>query len=246
MQVKPYIIGILAYHQVDLLDVAVPYELFNWMTTLEADPPGGVPRQVRLISVDGPRVTTRDGLPLGEALPTLAQAGPVDLLWVPGGAPARLAELMADLNFMLYLQGQSEHASYMVSVCEGALLLAAAGLLDGHRATTHWSFLGCLRKFPAVEVAAGYPRYVVDRQRITGGGISSGMDEALEVIALLGGEALARKVQRTVQYNPSPPFRDGDPAVAVPPLTSPPPCDDALSLAIDRLLRRKTAGYRAT
>lgn len=246
MQVKPYIIGILAYNQADLLDVAVPYELFNWMATLEADPPGGVPRQVRLISVDGPRVTTRDGLPLGEALPTLAQAGPVDLLWVPGGAPARLAELMADLNFMLYLHQQSETAEYMVSVCEGALLLAAAGLLDGHRATTHWAFLGCLRKFPAVEVADGYPRYVVDGRRITGGGISSGMDEALAVIALLGGEALARQVQLTVQYNPSPPFRDGDPSVAVPPVTSPAPCDDGLSLAIDRLLRRKTGGYRAT
>ena len=85
-----------------------------------------------------------------------------------------------------------------------------------------------------------------DGRRSTGGGISSGMDGALAVIALLGGEALARQVQLTVQYNPRPPFQDGDPGVAVPLVTSPPPCDDGLSLAIDRLLRRKTAGYRAT
>lgn len=237
MQGKPYIIGLVVYDKVDLLDVTVPYEIFNWMAQKETDPPGGVPRQVRLISVDGSSVTTRDGLRLGENLRSINDDEPLDFLWVPGGEPARLAELMANQNFMRYLRRQSERTQFTASVCEGALLLAAAGLLDGYRATTHWAFYTCLQKFPAVKVAPCFPRYVVDGKRITGGGISSGMDEALKVIALLAGEDLAREVQLTVQYNPMPPFRNGDPSVADPPIDSLPACDTDLCKAIDRLSR---------
>src|SRR5476649_1283699 len=107
MQGKPYKIGLIVYDKMDLLDITVPYELFNWMAQLETSPPRGVRRQVRLISVDGSSVTTRDGLRLGENLPSIDQAEPMDFVWVPGGEPARLAQLMGHPRFMEYLRRQS-------------------------------------------------------------------------------------------------------------------------------------------
>src|SRR5467141_1111725 len=99
----------------------------------------------------------------------------------------------------------SAGARYVTSVCEGALLLAAAGLLDGFEATTHWAFIPCLKKHPAIKVAEGHPRFVVDRNRVTGGGISSGLDEAFKLVELLSDYATAQKVQQTTQYYPRPP-----------------------------------------
>jgi transcriptional regulator GlxA family with amidase domain len=84
-------------------------------------------------------------------------------------------------------------------------LLAAAGLLDGYEATTHWAFIPCLKQFPKIKVVEGYPRFVLDRNRLTGGGISSGLDEALKLVELLAGYETAQRVQRTTQYYPAPP-----------------------------------------
>ena len=87
-----------------------------------------------------------------------------------------------------------------------AVLLAAAGLLDGCRATTHWAFLSCFsQRFPKVIVAPGHPRFVHDRDRLTAGGVASGLDAALKLIELLGGTALAQQVQQDTQYYPDPP-----------------------------------------
>ncbi|RWD93571.1 MAG: hypothetical protein EOS39_11540 [Mesorhizobium sp.] len=96
-------------------------------------------------------------------------------------------------------------AKWVCSVCEGALLLARAGLLDGHKATTHWAFVDCLRRFPAIEVAKGHPRFVESGNRLTGGGISSGLDEALHLISRLFDDQTAVEVQITTQYFPVPP-----------------------------------------
>jgi cyclohexyl-isocyanide hydratase len=94
----------------------------------------------------------------------------------------------------------------MCSVCDGAMLLAAAGLLDGYQATTHWAFLSCFpQRFPKVIVAPGHPRFVHDRNRLTAGGVASGLDAALKLIELLGGTALAQRVQQDTQYYPDPP-----------------------------------------
>jgi transcriptional regulator GlxA family with amidase domain len=214
-----YVIGIPVYKGVDLLDVAVPYELFNWMAILEPAPKPQ--RVVRLLSVDGSAVTTRDGLSLGGDLESLHSAAPVDLLWVPGGDPDRLQALMLDEEVCGALRRLSARAQYTVSVCEGALLLAAASLLDGYRATTHWAFRACLGLFPRVTVVSGFPRFEHDRDRITGGGISSGLDEALYIIGLLSSAVVAETVQLYIQYQPSPPFNSGDPSVARPPAYTP-------------------------
>ncbi len=86
------------------------------------------------------------------------------------------------------------------------MLLASAGLLDGYEATTHWAFIPCLKKFPKISVAEGYPRFVVDRNRVTGGGISSGLDEALELVARISSYEIAEQVQLVTQYFPRPPI----------------------------------------
>ena len=97
------------------------------------------------------------------------------------------------------------------SVCTGALLLGAAGLLDGHLATTHWTQLETLKLFSCT-VAPGFPRYVRSRNRITGGGISSGIDEALYIVSLLCGVEAAMECQLKRNTDPEPPFHSGDPA----------------------------------
>jgi cyclohexyl-isocyanide hydratase len=139
---------------------------------------------------------------------SFADAGRYDVVWVPGGDPPALVKLIEDPqnSYVRFLLQQAPEARYMCAVCEGAMLLAASGLLDGYRATTHWAFLDCFSEyFPDVRVADGHPRFVLDRDRLTGGGISSGLDEALELIRLLAGPERAAKVQLTTQYFPDPP-----------------------------------------
>jgi transcriptional regulator GlxA family with amidase domain len=125
----------------------------------------------------------------------------LDVIWVPGGDPAALKRLMTDerRRYLNFPTAQSREAKITASVCEGALLLAQAGLLDGYRATTHWAFIPCLKRFPEICVEPGTPRFVIDRDRLTGGGISSGLDEALALIEMLAGTEVARSVQQTTQ-----------------------------------------------
>jgi transcriptional regulator GlxA family with amidase domain len=93
-----------------------------------------------------------------------------DVLWVRGGDPTALAHLMENRTYLDFLLRQSATGRYVASVCEGALLLAAAGLLDGYMATTHWSFIPCfVERFPQVLIAPGHPRFHLDRNRLTGG-----------------------------------------------------------------------------
>jgi transcriptional regulator GlxA family with amidase domain len=208
LNAAPYRIGIPVYSGVDLLDVAVPYELFNWMKESLS---GQRDVSVDLIAQTTDPILTRDCLTL---LPqtTFSERPSLDLLWVPGGAPAALKKQMADRTFMRYLVDVSRNAEYVTSVCEGALLLAEAGLLDGYLATTHWAFLPCLQKYPKVQVVPGNPRFVVDDRngtkgiRVTGGGISSGLDEALELVGRIAGLKVAEDVQLTTQYLPKPPI----------------------------------------
>ncbi len=202
------------YDDVDMLDVTGPFEMFRWAdfdVELVAEKPGAV--------------TFRRGFCF-EVKKGFADAGPCDALWVPGGDPQALARRMGDRTFLDFLVRQSAQARYVASVCEGALLLAAAGLLDGYAVTTHWAFIPCLlERFPNVKVADGHPRFHLDRNRLTGGGISSGLDEALKLIELLKGTAAAQTVQQMTQYYPQPPVASEIPNTVscfVPPVTIPP------------------------
>lgn len=204
-------IAIPIYEGVDLMDVAAPYEMFNWMGSYWKEQTV----VVELVEDAGRPIRTRDGLLLtpDKSFDEYRQRGlNAQLIWVPGGDPPKLLELMSNPRYLDFLREQSAGASYVTSVCEGALLLASAGLLDGYRATTHWAFIPCLKSFPAIKVAPRHPRFVVDRNRVTGGGISSGLDEALKIIELVSGEEIAKEVQLTTQYYPRPPVRGQIPA----------------------------------
>lgn len=200
------IIGIPIYQGVNLLDVAAPAEVFYWMGEKR-----GKPCEIYLIAETETEILTLNQVRL---LPhkTFDRSPQLDLLWVPGGSIEALQREMENDQYLDFLKKQSDAAQYVTSVCEGALLLASAGLLDGYRATTHWRFIPCLKEFSGVEVVEGYPRFVVDdRQgtqkgiRVTGGGISSGLDEALELVKRIAGEKIAKDAQVSTQYFPDPP-----------------------------------------
>lgn len=193
-------LGIPVYQGVNMLDVAGPLEMFYWA--------GEQTKRLEtvLVSADGGGVTSMNDVRF-EPHASFAQTPALDILWVPGGNPLALQAIMQDPDspYLQYLRQVAAGATWVCSVCEGALLLARAGLLDGHAATTHWAFVKCLQRFPAINVDTTNQRFVVSGNRLTGGGISSGLDEALELISLLFGENTAKGVQVTTQYFPHPP-----------------------------------------
>jgi cyclohexyl-isocyanide hydratase len=147
-------------------------------------------------------------------------AGTIDVLFVPGGG-SKVADVMLDpkQTYVNFLKSAAPGAQYAGSVCTGAFLLGTAGLLDGYEATTYWSQRENLALFPNVRVAAGYPRWVIHGQRFTGGGISSSIDLALELVNLISGPTQSMSTQLGTQYAPDPPFSSGDPAQAPPEVT---------------------------
>jgi cyclohexyl-isocyanide hydratase len=193
-------LGIPIYQGVNLLDVAGPLEMFFWAAQSDK------PLTTVLVSQDGGPVTSINGVCF-HAQASFAQTPALDIVWVPGGSPDALAGIMRDPNspYLQYLRQVAARATWVCSVCEGALLLARAGLLAGHAATTHWAFVKCLQAFDGIDVDLTHQRYVVSGNRLTGGGISSGLDEALKLIALLFGDETSTDVQISTQYFPVPP-----------------------------------------
>jgi cyclohexyl-isocyanide hydratase len=204
-------LGIPVYQDVNLLDVTAPLEMFYWASKIKTD------FEAVLISEDGKAVTSINGVRF-DVQASFAEMPALDIVWVPGGTPEALKRIMRDPDsaYLKYLRQIAPNATWICSVCEGALLLARAGLLDGHAATTHWAFVNCLKKFPAIKVDTTYKRFVVSDNRLTGGGISSGLDESLELIRRLFGDDVAKDVQRTTQYFPEPPVDAQLPALAPP------------------------------
>lgn len=192
-------LGIPVYEGVNLLDVAGPYEMFSWVP-----PEKGL--QTLILSENGGPVTTLNKIRF-EAHASFAAEPWLDILWVPGGDPDMLGKIMSDEHspYLAYLRQVARDAKWICSVCEGALLLARAGLLDGYAATTHWAFVDCLQRFPDIAVDTTHQRFVVSGNRLTGGGISSGLDEALKLIALVYDDAAAEAAQVATQYFPQPP-----------------------------------------
>jgi cyclohexyl-isocyanide hydratase len=136
----------------------------------------------------------------------------LDVLFVPGGGPGTIA-MMRDAAVLAFLRKQAETARYITSVCTGSLVLGAAGLLKGYKATSHWVTHEVLREFGATPVKA---RVVEDRNRITGGGVTAGLDFALLLTARLASENYAKAEQLNIEYAPAPPFNAGSPEGAGP------------------------------
>ena len=134
-----------------------------------------------------------------------------DILCVPGGLGVNA--VIADDEAMAWVQRVGAHASWVTSVCTGSLILGAAGLLQGYKAGCHWGQIEQLRLFGAEPVSE---RVVVDRNRVTGGGVTAGIDFALTLTAMLRGEDHARMVQLSLEYDPQPPFDVGSPERAGP------------------------------
>ena len=140
---------------------------------------------------------------------TFASLPRADLLCVPGGMG--ISEVINHAPALDWVRQVGAAADWVTSVCTGALVLGAAGLLDGYKATTHWAWHDLLALFGAEPVAA---RTVFDRNRVTGGGVTAGIDFALALIARIAGEDTARAVQLALEYDPAPPFAAGSPAKA--------------------------------
>lgn len=135
---------------------------------------------------------------------------PLDVLFVPGGVPGTLT-MMEDPEVLKFLAEKGKTARYVTSVCTGSLILGAAGLLKGYRATSHWVTLDVLKELGAIPTKS---RIVIDRNRITGGGVTAGLDFGLKLVALLRNETYAKAVQLYLEYNPQPPFNAGTPEKA--------------------------------
>jgi transcriptional regulator GlxA family with amidase domain len=137
-----------------------------------------------------------------------------DILVIGGGANP-LSE-MADEAVITAIRKAGENAAHVTSVCTGSLILAEAGLLDGYKATTHWAFTGLLEQYPNVEVTAG--RVVADRNRLTGGGVTAGIDFAITLISRVISPEAAMTAELVFEYRPEPPMGTGSPAVAPAPI----------------------------
>jgi cyclohexyl-isocyanide hydratase len=144
---------------------------------------------------------------------TFADCPQLDVVMVPGGPGQQ--DLMEDAVVIEFLQRQARGAKYITSVCTGSLVLGAAGLLKGKRATSHWAALEHLKPLGAIPVSE---KVVMDGNIITGAGVTSGIDFALAVAATLEGEEVARQIQLQIEYDPAPPFDSGSPATASPEL----------------------------
>ena len=194
----PISVGIVLFEGVTQLDLTGPYEVFARMPNTT----------VRLVAPTRNPVRTEWGLTI---IPDASfdDAPPLDVLCVPGGwgVDAQLE----NARLMQFLRSRGAEAQYVTSVCSGALLLGAAGLLRGYRATTHWLSLDLLPLFGAEPVDE---RVVKDRNRITGGGVTAGIDFALYVAAELFGATTAQAIQLAIQYSPAPPFDSGSPRSA--------------------------------
>ena len=141
---------------------------------------------------------------------SFADCPPIDILIVPGGG--NVLPQMTDPVTQDFLKKAGAAAKYVTSVCTGAMILAEAGLLDGYRATTHWGWVESLTAYPGIEVVD--ERVAVDRNRITGGGITAGLDFALTLIAEVVAPPVAQAIQLIFEYRPEPPFKTGSPQQA--------------------------------
>jgi transcriptional regulator GlxA family with amidase domain len=196
-------IAILIFDRLTALDAVGPYEVLSRLPGAELSFVAKEP---------GPKRTDTDRLALSADL-AIADVPDPDIVLVPGGEGNR--PLMRDAEILDWLRTAHQATTWTTSVCTGALVLGAAGILDGLRATTHWAFRDVLTEFGAEPVAE---RVVTDGKVITAAGVSAGIDMALQLAAYDVGEEFAQAVQLGIEYDPDPPFDTGSPEKAPPDL----------------------------
>ena len=190
--------------------ISVAFLLFPGVTQLDLTGPAQVLSrlgQVRLDLVWKNRdpVPTDAGFSIVPTA-TFDEVNAADIICIPGGIG--VAEVMADETAMAWVRKVGGPAKWVTSVCTGSLILGAAGLLEGYRATSHWAWRHHLRLFGAEPVEA---RVVFDRNRVTGGGVTAGIDFAFALMAAIRGDTHARLIQLGLEYDPAPPFDCGSP-----------------------------------
>src|SRR5579872_3983683 len=196
----PLQIGILVFPKVTQLDFTGPLQVFSGL-------PGA---QVHLVWKRLEPVVSDTVLTI---MPTVsfADCPQLDVICVPGGAGTD--DMVTDAEVLQFLRAQARLAKYITSVCTGSLVLGAAGLIKGYKATTHWTAMEYLEPYGALPTKT---RVCVDRNRVTGGGVTAGIDFALTLVSILIDRPTAEAVQLRLEYNPAPPFTSGSPDTAPP------------------------------
>jgi len=202
-QAKPRI-GMLVYSDMIMLDLTGPLTVFN---ILQGD--------IRLIAKTKEPVPTDLGLPVMPTDSFETSPSQFDVLFVPGGLRGTI-DSMKDQKTIDFVRSVGESSRYVTSVCTGSLLLGAAGLLQGYNATSHWYVRDLL---PLMGGVPKKDRVVEDRNRITGGGVTAGIDFGLLIAGRLSGEDVAKRIQLLIEYDPKSPFAAGSPEQAGPSLT---------------------------
>jgi cyclohexyl-isocyanide hydratase len=198
-------IGMLVYPGMFLQDLVGPLTMFEALMN----------RDIHLLWKNrqpvGPEKPEHPGLIPVPPTRTFAECPEkLDVLFVPGGVPGTLT-MMEDKEVLDFLADRGAKAKWVTSVCTGSLILGAAGLLKGYRATSYWATLDVLPTFGATPVKR---RVVTDRNRITGGGVTAGLDFGLDLVARLRTPEYAKAVQLYLEYDPAPRFNAGSPAKA--------------------------------
>lgn len=188
-------VGMLLFPDLTIQDFVGPYDVFVKEKSFEVIVVG---KTINPIQAEG-------GLTLTPSI-SFETCAQLDILFVPGGRGVN--PMLTDVVFLDFIRNQAKGSRFITSVCTGSLLLAAAGLLKGHKATTHWRSLDLLERF-GVEVTED--RYVIDGKFITGGGVTAGIDFGLALVAHIVGEDAAKLIQLMLEYNPAPPFNSGSP-----------------------------------
>jgi cyclohexyl-isocyanide hydratase len=194
----PLQIGLLIFPKVTQLDFTGPLQVFSSV-------PGA---KVHLIWKRIEPVPSDSALVLTPTV-SFADCPQLDVICVPGGAGTD--DMINDEEMLDFLRRQARGAKYITSVCTGSMVLGAAGLLQGYRATTHWTAMDFLSAFGATPTKT---RVCVDRNRVTGGGVTAGIDFALTLVSLLVDRKTAEAIQLRLEYNPAPPFNAGSPDTA--------------------------------
>jgi cyclohexyl-isocyanide hydratase len=200
----PLQIGLVLFPKVTQLDFTGPLQVFSSV-------PGA---KVHLIWKRIEPVPSDTALVLTPTI-TFADCPQLDVICVPGGVGTD--DMVNDEEMLDFLRRQAVAAKYITSVCTGSLVLGAAGLLQGYRAATHWTAIEFLERFGATPAKT---RVCVDRNRVTGGGVTAGIDFALTLVSIMVDQKTAEAIQLRLEYNPAPPFNAGSPDTAPPELVA--------------------------